>query len=96
MTHKELVKRICFWYKNRHQSLQLFWRWLHFLLWGVGRVCMANYGTCKCVECGCTGNETCGAKAVKGDCCLDQSLICPCCNNLGKKENMKRWKRSES
>ncbi len=50
---------------------------------------------CKCVECGCTGNEDCGAFHLDIDrlCTLDACLICPCCRKVGKVENMKRWKR---
>lgn len=47
----------------------------------------------ECSECGCTGNESCGAEIVdlKMNCTLDSFMCCPCCNNLGKDGNMKRW-----
>jgi hypothetical protein len=34
----------------------------------------------KCVQCGCVGNNSCGNNSVK-NCALNQSLICPCCEN---------------
>lgn len=46
---------------------------------------------CPCLECGCLGNETCGAKSVTGDCSLDDNLVCACCAKLGKEANMARW-----
>ena len=51
-------------------------------------------GNLQCSECGCEGNEGCGASIVDKSnfCTLDVFLVCPCCNVLGKEENMKRWK----
>ena len=45
-----------------------------------------------CEGCGCTGNETCGAKPLGEDCALDECGNCPCCRVIGKEANVKRWK----
>ena len=52
---------------------------------------------CPCQECGCIGNGSCGADCVDDEqaCTLDSCCVCPCCNKLGKEENMKRWKNDE-
>ena len=49
-----------------------------------------------CEECGCTGNETCGAEPLGEDCALDECGICPCCRVIGKEANVKRWKTKKS
>ena len=52
---------------------------------------------CPCQECGCIGNGSCGADCVDDEqaCTLDSCCVCPCCNKLGKEENMKRWKNDK-
>jgi hypothetical protein len=50
---------------------------------------------CTCEECGCTGNETCGAEPLGEDCALDECGICPCCRVIGKEANVKRWKTNQ-
>jgi hypothetical protein len=53
---------------------------------------------CTCEKCGCTGNSSCGAEPVdkENNCTLNQALICPCCEKLGREENMGRWKNDVS
>lgn len=50
----------------------------------------------KCEECGCGGNQECGALPMdsKMACALGDDLVCMCCSILGKEKNMKRWKNN--
>jgi hypothetical protein len=51
--------------------------------------------TPECESCGCGGNEECGAEPInkEHDCALDARLICYCCREIGKSENIKRWNK---
>jgi hypothetical protein len=46
----------------------------------------------ECIECGCSGNVSCGHEPLNEDCSLDQTLVCPCCNIKRHPETKKNEK----